>query len=114
MKSGAKIQSWYQKGFSKISFGIQPTLSWNPQTNEYGSTARRQADVYAFCVLAHKDQTTINPLDLDQWEFYLLPTKVLNQSVGTQKTITLSRVIELGAAKVPFDGICETVREMVG
>jgi len=27
-----------------------------------------------FCVLKHKDQATLNPLDLSQWDFYVLST----------------------------------------
>lgn len=47
-----------------------------------------------FCVLKHKEQDTINPLDLEQWEFYPVSTDSLNNAVKGQKTICLARVAE--------------------
>ena len=48
-----------------------------------------------FCVLKHKEQDTINPLDLEQWDFYPISTAILNKAVKGQKTICLARVAEL-------------------
>ena len=113
VKSGAYIQSWYHKNLSKIIFGIQPTKAWDAETNALGQEIKRQADLYVFCVLAHKEQETINPLNLDQWEFYLLPTSVLNHACPTQKSIALSRVIRLGAIKATYDEIAERIDSLV-
>lgn len=57
------------------------------------------------CLLNHKEQDTINPLDTAQWRFFVLPTKVLNEKVGGQKTIALSGVIKLGAKETDFAGL---------
>jgi hypothetical protein len=46
--------------------------------------------------LTHKDQATVDPLNLDQWTFYVLPTRVLNEVLGNQKTVALSRLIGIG------------------
>jgi hypothetical protein len=32
----------------------------------------------------------VNPLVLDQWEFYVVPTALLNEHIPNQKTIVLS------------------------
>jgi hypothetical protein len=40
-------------------------------------------------LLAHKEQSTLNPLILDQWEFYVLATKQLSEYKRSQKSITL-------------------------
>ncbi len=109
VKSSAYIQSWGQKRLSKISFGVRPTHAWDAKTDTFSSDKQRWADVYVFCVLAHKDQDTIDPLNLDQWEFYVLSSKVLDQELGNQKTIGLSRLIEIGAEKVDFEGLREAV-----
>ncbi|MBF0290467.1 MAG: hypothetical protein HQM14_21870 [SAR324 cluster bacterium] len=69
VKSGAYIQSWEQKKFSPIKFGIQPTHGWDSKSNIRSVQKLRLSDIYVFCVLAHKEQETINPLNLDQWEF---------------------------------------------
>lgn len=90
VKSSAYLQSWAQKDYSKISFSIKKSLFWNSEIGQYGSLANRWADVYVFCFLTHKDQETIDPLNMDQWEFYVLPTKDLNEYSGSQSSITLN------------------------
>jgi len=63
VKSSSYIQSWKQRILSNISFGIQPTIIWD-ENNKRSSVAKRQSDVYVFCLLAHKGQRTIDPLNL--------------------------------------------------
>ncbi len=93
VKTSAYIQPWEQKGFSRIKFSIAESLYWNGVV--YAKEKKRQADVYVFCVLKHKEQDTINPIDLEQWEFYPVSTDILNEAVKGQKTICLARVTEL-------------------
>ncbi len=109
VKSSAYLQSWKQKELSKISFGIQPTVTWD-ENNERTSESKRQADVYVFCLLAHKDKDTVNPLDLSQWEFYVLDTKVLNDKVPLQKKITLSSLLKLNPVKARYDELTELLK----
>lgn len=99
VKASAYIQSWEQKGFSRIKFSIAESLYWNGFA--YAKEKKRQADVYVFCVLKHKEQDTINPIDLEQWEFYPVSTDILNEAVKGQKTICLARVTEL-CGRGPF------------
>jgi hypothetical protein len=113
VKSAAYIQSWEQKKHSAIQFSIRPTQGWDSESNERTSEVRRQADVYVFCLLKHKDQSNINPLNLDQWEFYVLPTSALNQSVGVQKTITLSRLESLNPSKVNYGELYSSIKAAV-
>ena len=93
VKTSAYIQSWEQKKFSRIEFSIAESLYWDGVA--YAKEKKRQADVYVFCVLKHKEQDTINPLDLEQWDFYPVSTAILNETVKGQKTICLARVAEL-------------------
>jgi hypothetical protein len=102
VKASAYLQSWAQKKLSNISFGIRPTHAWDSKTNTYDNAVLRQSDVYVFCVLKHTDQLTLYPLDLGQWEFYFLAARILNQAVAEQKTISLARVISLGAKSCTF------------
>lgn len=111
IKSSAYLQSWEQTELSKIIFGIQPTIVWE-DTNKRSKEAKRQADIYVFCVLAHKDKNTVNPLDLTQWDFYILDTDILNKKVPTQKTITLSSLLKLNPIKVKYDGLKEQINNM--
>lgn len=109
VKTSAYLQSWAQKELSQIRFGIRPTHAWNSEENIYADSLQRQADVYVFCVLKHKEQETLNPLDLDQWEFYTLSTEVLNRGANHQKTISLYRVASLGASKSNFVGLSQAI-----
>lgn len=110
VKSGAYVQSWEQKKHSNIQFSIRPTKSWDFQSNERKGEVRRQADVYVFCLLKHKHKPSINPLNLDQWEFYVLSTKMLNKSVGAQKTISLSRLETLNPIKTNYDELYASIK----
>ena len=104
IKSSSYLQSWRQNDFSKINFGIRPTLIWEDM-NTRSKHSQRQADLYVFCVLSHKDKNTVNPLNLNQWDFYILETEVLNKKMPNQKTITLSSLLKLEPLKVKYDGI---------
>jgi hypothetical protein len=102
IKSSSYLQSWEQTKLSKIIFGIQPTSAWESSKGR-SEVFKRQADIYIFCVLAHKDKRTVNPLDLIQWDFYILDTTVLNEKKPSQKTITLSSLKKLNPVKVKYD-----------
>ena len=103
IKSSAYLQSWHQSELSKITFGIQPTVEWDVKTNLRAKESKRQSDIYIFCVLHHKDKSTIDPLNLSQWTFYILETRVLNQKIPKQKTITLSSLLKLNPTQVEYE-----------
>ena len=113
VKTSAYIQSWYQEKLSQISFDIAPKTSWDSSTNEYDEEVKRHADVYVFCLLDHKDQNTIDLLNLDQWTFFVLETKVLNELSLSQKTITLSSLKNLGPVEVGYDGLKKAIDNLL-
>lgn len=99
VKSSAYLQSWFQKRPSSPGFGIRKTLAWDPATNAYDQSKRRQADVYVFCLLAHQeDKATLNPLDLAQWEFYVVATHDLDRLFGERGGVSIAQVRELSPA----------------
>jgi hypothetical protein len=102
VKSAAYVQTWHQRELSKISFDITPTNGWDAATNTVSAERKRQADVYVFCLLKHMDKATVSPLNLDQWEFYVLSTNRLNNLLGEQKTITLVSLLKLLPSKASF------------
>ena len=108
IKSSSYLQSWKQKELSKIIFGIQQTGSSQSNSLE----RNRKSDIYIFCVLSHKDKNTVNPLNLNQWDFYILETKVLNEKVKTQKSITLSSLLKLNPIKIKYDGLKSEIEQI--
>ena len=95
VKSAAYIQSWNQKKYSTISFSIKPARFWDAKENMRKGNAKRHADVYVFCHLKHKEQETINPLKMQQWDFYVLPTFKLDNYERSQSSITLNSLKKL-------------------
>lgn len=102
VKTSAYLQSWAQKRISDIRFSIRETLAWDSATNTYAEIAMRQADVYVFCVHNCKEQNSVNPLDLAQWDFYPIATEFLNTTLSNQKSIGLNTLLTLGAKKCSF------------
>jgi hypothetical protein len=95
VKSASYIQAWGQSKFSTIRFPIKKTRSLHSETNTYSSEPKRHANVYVFCLLKHKDQKTLDPLKLEQWEFYVVKTAILNEKYGNQASISLSDLQKL-------------------
>lgn len=109
VKSAAFLQGWHQKKLSKVSYNTPKTRAWSPDTNRLDDDPKRQADVYVFALLAHQDKATLDPMDLKQWEFYVVPTKVLNERKRSQHSITLKSLKSLCDA-VSFGELLGAVR----
>ncbi|MFA5667937.1 MAG: hypothetical protein WC967_01745 [Balneolaceae bacterium] len=95
VKSAAYIQSWNQRNFSTISFSIKPAKYWDAEANMHRGEPKRHADLYVFCHLKHKDQETIDPLKMEQWDFYVLPTYRLDNYKRSQSSITINSLRKL-------------------
>lgn len=89
VKSAAYLQAWHQEKLSKITFSARKTRGWDAETNKQSKEAKRHADVYVFALLKHQDKHTVDPLNVDQWQFYVLPRAVLDARKRSQHSITL-------------------------
>lgn len=114
VKASGYVQSWAQEKLSSVGFDIALKRSWDASTNISATEAARPADVYVFAVHAHIDQASIDPLDVTQWEFYVLGTPVLNQACRSQKRISLGTLQRLCPKAVPFEGLGEAVVQAAG
>jgi len=70
---------------------------------------RRWSDFYIFCILKNKDQNTLNPLDLEQWDFYVLETKILDEKKPNQKKIRLNPLLKLNPIKCNYNELKEVI-----
>jgi hypothetical protein len=109
VKSSAYIQTWAQRGVSTPTFDIGMTREWSAKTNVMEAVARRQASVYVFALLAHRDRVAAEPLDVDQWEFYVLPTRTLDAELPTQKSVRLPTLLKVGARQTRFEDLAEVI-----
>lgn len=107
VKSAAYIQSWTPEDvFSQIKFDIGKKVAWDGTT--YASEPKRNCDLYVFCVFtAHTRDISV--LNLDYWDFYVLPTSVLNEKLPDQKSIVLSSLLKLEPVKTDFAGLAEII-----
>ncbi len=105
VKSSSYIQSWLQEKLSSIKFSIKPTYGWDAKNYIVADSKSRPSDIYVFCVLNHKDKSTVDPMNMEQWDFYILATVVLNQKVGDQASITLASLQKLSPIKAKYGQI---------
>lgn len=110
VKSSAYIQSWESEHPARISFRIAPAKSLDSSGN-YSADSQycRHSDVYVFCVWTAMSREQ-NILDLSLWDFYVIATKILDQKVPNQKTITFQSLLSLQPRKVDYFGLYEAIR----
>ena len=88
-------------------FGITKANSDYEEPNKE-NRFERQNDVYVFCLLTGENEEDAWPLEVSHWQFYVVPTKVINRECGDQKTISLSRVQKL-ANPTDFKNLKEVI-----
>lgn len=98
VKSASYIQSWKQRDFSSISFSIKPAKHWDSEQGILTGEPKRHADIYVFCLLKHKEQESINPLKMEQWDFYVVPTYKLNNYSKVKNSISLNSLKKLAVS----------------
>ena len=107
VKETSYYHSFNQEGkvSQQRSFGItKANGSYDPQIS--GNTDFcRQNDVYVFCLNTGYTKEDSYPLNLNNWEFYIVPTSVINEKCGDNKTISLNRIKSLGYTATPYDKI---------
>lgn len=109
VKSAAYIQSWHQSKLSAISFRTPKTLAWDPETNRQDKLTKRQAHVYVFALLSHQEKATIDPLNIRQWKFFVVPTASLDARERSQHSITLGTLEKLAGGGVPYQELRASV-----
>lgn len=111
VQSAAYVQSWDTEHPDHISFQIAPSrMPDNTGKPKLDTPLQRKSDVYIFCIYKamEKDES---PLDLDLWEFYVLPTSVLDDTKPVQKTITLPSLMKLEPVWCDYYGIEEAIQK---
>lgn len=102
VKCAGTIQRWGYNKTPNIIYKIAPaTLPDASGDYKDGAPKQRNNDVYVFC-LFNADNEKTSPLNLNNWSFYVLSTKVLDEKVPEQKTISLTSLKALGAIGCDF------------
>lgn len=108
VKSSAYLQApeFKQTKDATIQFGIAPV--------EVDEKLTRPSDVYVFCHFTPRfeERDTADPLDVAQWDFYLLATKQLDRELPGQKTIRLGPLKKLAGDSVQFSKLEKRIKEV--
>ena len=94
VKATAYYHSWRKEGEFSDSrvFSIAETVG---QHNEREDFPVRHNDVYVFCLNTGITKETSDPFEMSHWEFYVVPTTVINQECGHNKSININRLRKL-------------------
>lgn len=115
VKSAAYVQSWEHAKPSAITFSIKGA---KPQNFPAGADVDRvrHSDVYVFCLLANTDPITIDPLQLEQWRFWVVATRAIDEYRRSRHSITLPSLDRLvshrpdaAAGPVTFSELAESI-----
>lgn len=90
----------------RISFDIAQRMRYSPQSK--WADKKRHSSLYVFCLINEQREEYINPLDLNQWDFFILSTAIIEQTFGEQKTVGLEMIKPL-AIYTKYDGIQQAV-----
>lgn len=110
VKCSSYLQSWNAERLSKIQFSIRSAYAWDAESN-YSEESKRWSDLYVFCLYASKKRDG-SPLQLESWEFYVLPTYVLNEKCNNQKSINLNSLLKLNPTKTTYENLNEVIENL--
>ena len=108
VKSSAYLQEDNADRYSRISFNIAKHSHWN-EDERWNVDARRHSDVYVFCLFAEKNRENANPLQIEQWQFFVLPTSTLDEQCGDRQTLSLSALLSLSPIQCTYSDLQSTI-----
>ncbi len=115
VKCSSYLQDWDQGDLSKPTFtGLKAKeLYYNDVVGEKSDKkADYKADIYVLCLFKHKKTKTLNILDLDQWEFYILAKDKLKEISNDRSSISLIRLRKNNIQPLRFNNIAKTIESM--
>lgn len=117
IKCSTYLQAWERPSLSKPVFSIAKTINCDIGEFEGGyryigrdsSPPQRRSELYIFCLFAATDRAAADPMKLNQWEFYIVPTKLINEKLGDRRKISLQGIERLGISKCGYSEIKSAV-----
>ncbi len=119
VKCSSVLQEWVRDTPSRPVFSIAKTLACDCVEQDDGSYAyqkrppndfpQRRSEVYVFCLFSEADRQKANPADFGQWQFYIVPTAVLDERLGDQRQISLQGLERIGAVRCSYSELKSVV-----
>lgn len=112
VKQTSYYHNWNAEGkvSSKRTFGITKA---NSKYGENENSYERKNDIYVFCLNTGNTAEASNPLIMENWEFYIVPTSVINAECKDNKTVSLERVRKLASNKTDYSEIKAVIDGMI-
>lgn len=114
VKCSGYIQSWAQKRPSQPSFDVAPKRSWDARTNTSSQVPRRAAQLYVFALHHHAERATVDPMDVTQWTFFVVPTARLDAVHPQARRLSLRAVQALAGEPTTFDALASRITAATG
>jgi hypothetical protein len=105
VKASGYLQAWGQDKLTVPKFGVKRARYGDRITGKFLGEQKRHAMLYIFCLHNCCDTAQVNPLDLDQWSFYVTPTDLLDQRFPSADTVSIRQLEILGISLVSFSEI---------
>ncbi len=116
VKTSSLIQSWdltdYRKSIPSLNIAKASLPDENGDYKD-GAPKQRNSDIYVFCVYKAETREQ-SPLNMDLWDFYVIPTKTIDDKLGDQKSIRLTSLIQLPVIKCNYSEIKEAIDRSLG
>ena len=120
VKCSTLLQAWERPSPPKPVFSIAKTLNCDIEDTgdgyryigRDGSPPIRRSDIYVFCLFSEQDRSVANPMVLDQWRFYIVLTRTIDDQLGDQRKISLKGLARIGAVECDYGGIRSAVDRM--
>jgi hypothetical protein len=109
VKSSAYLQSWRQRSLSSIRFAGLTGREYFPETNEQADERTLRADLYIFALHTCREPDQYDVLDLNAWEFYVVPVELIRQAGS--RSVSKAFLDRSNIAPVTFEALGEAVNE---
>ena len=74
-----------------------------------GQRVRFALQTFTYSASSQKTREAADPLDVNQWIFFVCPTSAINEHFKNQKSISLQTVARIGLPEVRFDEMAQQV-----
>lgn len=121
VKATGYIHSWNKNKQSNVrTFSIAPSNNnyWFVKDESDSKKMSRQNELYVFCLNTQRDYENYDPLKIDEWDFYVIPTYQINErcnkiGIPDQKTISLNVVKRMAGSPVKWSALKEKIDSVI-
>ena len=102
------------KFVENLILNVAKRKGWDENTNKFDPISKRQADIYILSLLAEKDRGKVNPLNLDQWKFWVIGASFFDSRVRSQHSITYNSLVNEIGAPIFYNQLKIVIDDLIG